>query len=361
MADGPPAPPCSAPWTGCTVHWTGLVFPCCSVCEDFGRPSAHAHRMLLGDLRRRSMAEILDGPAAWRLRRAWAAGDLTRHCCDHCHASRRHTCTPYFVDDRARGWIDRAFDSQLLRKRTGVPPVTRLEVQLDSRCQLRCAFCARDYAPTGTPELRGHGSIDPGLFERLLDEAIGLGGDGAELYTHWSGEPLLHPQRERLFAAVGSRPFFSTTLVTNGLALTPAFVDHLLGQLKPPSVYVSLHAATRATFRRTTGRDRFGRVRSHVERLLRSRGVAGRQEEMLVYVGFTVTDANVDELPRFLDEWRSLFAARDTPPAIHLNGRGEPARNTINVVADGLAPFSEAMERARKIVDRARDNPPDPG
>ncbi len=348
---------CSAPWNGCTVHWTGQVFPCCSVCEDFGQPGGHSHRMLLGDLNRRPLGEILGGAAAWALREAWVRGDLSRHCCDHCHASRVHTCSPYFRDDVVRRYVDRAFErgsGDPRRLRADPFPITRLEVQIDARCQLACGFCKRDYAPTGAPELRRRGSMDPLLFESLLDQVIELGGDGAELYTHWIGEPLLHPQRERIFQLASDRPFFTTTLVTNGVALSAEFVDFLLTLPRPPAVYVSLHAAGREAFARTTGADRFDRVRANVERLVRRRAAAGRQGDLRLFVGYTVAASNVDDLPRFLGDWSAWLGETDEAPSIHLNGRGPMTRNALIVVADGLDPLGAAMGQAFWTVEEAR-------
>ncbi|MDP7112512.1 MAG: radical SAM protein [Myxococcota bacterium] len=348
---------CSAPWSGCTVHWTGQVFPCCSVCGDFGRSGGHSHRMLLGDLNRRGLAEILGGAAAWALRRAWVEGELDRHCCGHCHASRVHTCSPYFRDDVVARYMDRAYerDGEELRRLRDEPfAVSRLEVQIDSRCQLACGFCARDYAPTGAPELRRAGSMDPLLFERLLDEVMDLGGPGAELFTHWIGEPLLHPQRERIFRTASERPFFTTTIVTNGVALSGDLVDFLLGLSRPPAVYVSLHAASREAFLRTTGADRFEHVRANVERLVRRRAAAGRQDDLRLFVGYTVADTNIDDLPGFLEDWTALLGDLDEAPSIHLNGRGPMNRNVLIVVADGLDPFGDAMRRAFWTVEEAR-------
>lgn len=350
-------PQCSAPWSGCTVHWTGQVFPCCSVCEDFGSPAPHAHRMLLGDLTHRSLADILGGAAAWALRRAWVEGDLSRHCCDHCHAARIHTCSPYFRDDVVTRYVDRSFDRSTdppRRVRSEPFPVTRLEVQIDSRCQLACGFCKRDYAPTGAPALRRHGSMDPRLFERVLDEVMDLGGDGAELFTHWTGEPLLHPDRERIYRAASDRPFFTTTLVTNGVALTGDFVEFLLGLPRPPAIYVSLHAASREAFLRTTGADLFDRVQAQIEHLIRRRGEAGREGDLRILVGYTVAPTNIDDLPGFIETWTRLFGERDQAPAIHLNGRGPMRRNVLIVVADGLDPLGHAMRRAFWTVEEAR-------
>jgi len=312
--------------------------------------------MLLGDLTRRPLADILGGAAAWALRQAWVDGDPSRHCCDHCHAARIHTCSPYFRDDVVTRYVDRSFErgeGAARRVRTEPFPVTRLEVQIDSRCQLACGFCKRDYAPTGAPDLRRHGSMDPLLFERLLDQVIALGGEGAELYTHWTGEPLLHPQRERIYRAISDRPFFTATLVTNGVALTDEFVDFLVQLPRPPAVYVSLHAATREAFRRTTGADRFERVQRQVETLIRRRTEAGREGDLRILVGYTAAPTNVDDLPRFLESWSRVFCERDQPPAIHLNGRGPMRRNVLIVVADGLDPLGDAMRRAFWTVEEA--------
>ncbi len=348
---------CSAPWNGCTVHWSGLVFPCCSICEDHDAADSHSGNMVLGDLRKDSLVDILNGEAAWNLRRAWVEGDLSRTCCAHCHVTRQHTCNPYFRTDAFAKYIDRTYRTEggkLVQQRFEPFPLDRLEVQINSSCQLRCTFCSLDYTPTGDPDLKGHGHIDVDLFERLLDEAIALGGDGAELYTHWSGEPLVHPHKERIYEIVGGRPFFAATIVTNGVLLDEPFIDHLLSLPRPPMVYVSMHAATREGYEATTGRDLYPRIQQNVAMLLEKRRAAGREDEMVVFIGYTVVEQNVGELERFIADWRGIFTELDQPPTVQLNGRGRPSRNTLIIVADGVDPFSDAMRRGFWIIEDAR-------
>jgi len=348
---------CSAPWNGCTVHWSGKVFPCCSICEDHDSAESHSGAMVLGDLNTTSLVDILNGEAAWNLRRAWVEGDLSRTCCSHCHVARQHTCSPYFRTDAFARYIEKTFewrDGTLHQLRHEPFPLSRLEVQINSSCQLRCTFCSLDYTPTGAPDMRGHGHIDTDLFERLLDETIALGGDGAELYTHWSGEPLVHPDKERIYEIVGQRPFFAATIVTNGVLLTEPFVDHLLDQPRPPMVYVSMHAATREGYEATTGRDLYPRIKDNLATLLRRRQEAGKAEQMVVFVGYTVVEQNVDELPAFIAEWRQIFTELDQPPTVQLNGRGRSSRNTLIIVADGVDPYSDAMRRGFWMLEEAR-------
>jgi sulfatase maturation enzyme AslB (radical SAM superfamily) len=350
---------CSAPWNGCVVHHTGLVFPCCHICEDHASEYSHSRNMILGDLNHDSLHDILNGEAAWRLRRAWVEGDLTGTCCHHCHMTFKHACSPYFRTDAFVNFIARTYrfsGGKLHQERFEPFPLERLEIQTNSTCQLRCTFCRDDYAPTGAPELLVPGHMDVDLFERILDEAIELGGSGADLYTHWYGEPLVHPHKERIYEITGHRPFFATCIVTNGVLLDPPFVDHLLSLPCPPGVYVSLHATTREAYEATTGSDRYPRIRRNVANLLESRRRAGRENDMNIYIGVTVVEQNVHELEGFIHEWRGIFTELDQAPAIHFNGRGRPSRNTLIVVTDGEDPYSDAMRRGFWIIENAQSD-----
>ncbi len=89
------------------------------------------------------------------------------------------------------------------------PPPARLDVEVTTRCQLRCAHCARTLCSERSPPV----DMDPALFERLLDEAE----FAEEVVFVGLGEPLLHPELERLVStskAYGLR----SKVVTNGLA-----------------------------------------------------------------------------------------------------------------------------------------------
>lgn len=90
-----------------------------------------------------------------------------------------------------------------------VPPPARLDVEVTRRCQLRCVHCAR----TRCGEVPAPVDMSPALFERILDEAEFAG----EVVFVGLGEPLLHPELDRLVRIAAARGL-RLKVVTNGLA-----------------------------------------------------------------------------------------------------------------------------------------------
>lgn len=98
---------------------------------------------------------------------------------------------------------------------TRVPPPQRLNVEVTTRCQLRCRYCAREMK--GPPV-----DIPPEDFLRILD----LVPSAATVTLVGLGDPLLHPDVARLVRMAvedGRR----VQLVTNAMALTPEVSESL--------------------------------------------------------------------------------------------------------------------------------------
>jgi radical SAM protein with 4Fe4S-binding SPASM domain len=104
-----------------------------------------------------------------------------------------------------------------------------MQVELTSYCNLRCPVC-----PAGAGTLtRAPQAMEPRLFERLMEEA------GPYLLTLalWAwGEPLLHPQLERMLAVTRRYPVV-TLLSTNGQNLNQDRVQEAL-QNEPPGYLI---------------------------------------------------------------------------------------------------------------------------
>lgn len=101
---------------------------------------------------------------------------------------------------------------------TEAPPPARLDVEVTTRCQLSCAHCAR----TLNADRSGPVDMAPDLLERLLHEAEFAG----EVVFVGLGEPLLHPELERLVGMAASQGL-RTKVVTNGLAADSGRLERL--------------------------------------------------------------------------------------------------------------------------------------
>lgn len=89
--------PCFYPWHSVSVTWEGRVVPCCRDYND---------SLVLGDLRRQTLAEVWNGPRMQRLRAEFAAGRLRAALCRTCREPSLEIGLPGGVYPVAR-WIRR--------------------------------------------------------------------------------------------------------------------------------------------------------------------------------------------------------------------------------------------------------------
>ena len=98
------------------------------------------------------------------------------------------------------------------------PPPARLDIEITSKCQLTCRYCARSLYTISNNE---H-SMNQELFLHTLDECSTC----KEIIFVGLGEPLLHPKCTTFIHAAYERGI-RTWLVTNGLLAGPAIIDEL--------------------------------------------------------------------------------------------------------------------------------------
>jgi MoaA/NifB/PqqE/SkfB family radical SAM enzyme len=173
-----------------------------------------------------------------------------------------------------------------------VPPLPRrLQLEVTSACNLRCAMCLVRYRP---PVNKLAGALDVGLFRRLLDDLPDL----ADLTLQGLGEPLLHPRlvdmvreaRER-----GIRVGFNSnaTLLSRAMAerLVRAGLDWL---------HVSLDGASPATYESIREGARLPAVLRNLADLVAVRRALGRANPQIRVV-FVAMRRNVAELPALVE------------------------------------------------------------
>ncbi len=90
-----------------------------------------------------------------------------------------------------------------------------VQLVVTRRCNLSCGYCS-EYDDVSSP-------VDVTLLERRIDHAAGL---GTLVLTLTGGEPLLHPQLDRLVARVASHGMVCT-MISNGYPLTREWIRRL--------------------------------------------------------------------------------------------------------------------------------------
>ena len=205
-------------------------------------------------------------------------------------------------------------------------PGSYLVVETTNRCSLACVHCS--VSERGHPHHSRTGFLSLALAEALFADLVAVGARFDTLLPFWLGEPLIHPEfgalyRAGLRAAVEGRVFGKVEVHTNATHLGEDRIRVALNAAPVPQVWhLSLDAATRPTYTRIKGMDRFVDVETNVEAFLEAKARRGARWPRPVFQ-FIVSDRNVEEIGAFRARWeracreRGLTvrsAAQEVPP-----------------------------------------------
>jgi MoaA/NifB/PqqE/SkfB family radical SAM enzyme len=204
-----------------------------------------------------------------------------------------------------------------------------LYLETTNRCDSKCQTCIRTFQTLEPPadltleRVRAIVAQFP-----VLDRVV----------LHGIGEPLLNPQIFDIVAYLKTR-VASVLFNSDAISLTAPRAVRLV-ESGLDEYRVSMDAATRATYRRLRGVDRFERVTANVARLI------GLQRELArttprVSLWFTATRANVDELPGFVQLAADLGVGEVYVQRLVFNGLG------LATEANALQGRLRAQERER--------------
>ena len=209
-----------------------------------------------------------------------------------------------------------------------VPTLPRsLYLEVTNRCDSACQTCLRTFRTLEPPA-----DLDLGRVRALVAGLPALD----RVVLHGIGEPLLNRDLFDIVAflkARGARVLFNSDAIGLTEPRAVRLIESGLDELR-----VSMDAATRATYRRVRGVDRFDRVVENVHRLValeRERGGAPPR----VSLWFTASRANLEELPDFVG-----LAARVGAPEVHVQ----------RLVWNGLGLATRANSLHRALVERER-------
>lgn len=216
-------------------------------------------------------------------------------------------------------------------------PFEAFQVEVTSRCCLRCRMCPRSALADRWPEIDLPWEAFEGIaraFPRV--QHVHLQG--------W-GEPLLHP---RLFDMVGLAKSAGCRvgLTTNGMGLDREARQRLL-DLNLDLLSVSIAGATREIHEGIRVTSNFPLILENVRELLRSRAER-KSRGPKVELSYLMTRTNLAELPRAVELAGALGV--DELYAINLDYLAAPAHDHLRVF--GRSPEREGLIR---IVEEARE------
>lgn len=245
-------------------------------------------------------------------------------------------------------------------------------VEMTDACDLSCVMC--DQSLRALPHGSRRGAIDPALWRRIIDALAADGVRLSGLAPHWLGESMIHPEfpamiRHAFAQNAHNRIFGFFSMNTNGLALRGDHAEAILeaaarSDQDPGTfrqIFVSVDAATDATFTKVKGRPGLPEVERNVEAFIAAQAARGLAFPRLI-VKLIVMPENRAEARAFLDRWTAIFTRHGRPFQVNYDFVPAFERNVIffDKLVGGDPRGSEALHRAA-VEELGLVDPASPG
>jgi len=153
-------------------------------------------------------------------------------------------------------------------RNTIVPPPPAVKIELTSRCDLKCFFCAT------SQKLRKAGDMDFSLLRRILKELKNSG--VKEIGFFYLGESLLYPRLGDAIRLAKKIGFEYVFLTTNGRLLNEGKACEIISA-GLDSLKFSFNSGNREQYKETTGIDAFNQVITNIQNTYRIRNEVFRK------------------------------------------------------------------------------------
>jgi radical SAM enzyme (rSAM/lipoprotein system) len=213
------------------------------------------------------------------------------------------------VESRFRSVARRALHPVYRRLETTVHPLRYLFLEITQRCNLHCRHCGSDCGKR--PMLD---ELSTGEWLGFIDDLAGRVEPRRVFLVITGGEPLCHPDLDRILARIRDRGF-PYGIVTNGQALDAAAVSRLV-DLRVTSVTVSLDGTEES-------HEWLRRVKGSYRRALNGIALLARAPVRFLDVVTCVSPRNLDELPDVLAVLRNAGVTRWRLFSIFPKGRAK--------------------------------------
>lgn len=175
-----------------------------------------------------------------------------------------------------------------------------IDIESTSACNLRCTMCARNFMDE---EKGGEiGSMKWDLFKKIIDEASKHGLPSIKL--NYRGEPLLHPDLEKMVKYAKKAGIIEVQFNTNGLLLNEDRAKALI-EAGLDRIIFSFDGATKETYEKIRTGSNFEVVVGNIKNLVRIRDSMGLQRPC-VRVQMVNMEENEHELGMFKDLWKPV-------------------------------------------------------
>lgn len=232
-------------------------------------------------------------------------------------------------------------------------PFLALQIQITSRCNLRCPLCTKNAFASQWVD----GDMDMATYHAVAEAFPYL----RQVYIDAWGEPLLHPGIWEM-ADLARSAGCSVGITTNGTLIDGEVARRLVRGVDV--VGISIDGATAATYEKIRRGARFEEVVENVRLLNAARKAHGSGRLPLLSLLFLKNSQNIHELPAMLDLASELGA--DEVIASNLTYVAKPEFESWKAFTlqapspEHLALIDQARERAKALGLNLRIYPPGP-
>jgi MoaA/NifB/PqqE/SkfB family radical SAM enzyme len=225
---------------------------------------------------------------------------------------------------------------------TAERPFLAFQIQITSRCNLRCPICTRNVFSSEWID----GDMDMGTYRALSRAFPSL----KQVYIDAWGEPLLHPHFWEMAAIAREAGCFVGT-TTNGTLINREVARRLAEGLEV--VGISIDGATAGTYESIRRGAKFDQVVQGVRALVAAKRELRSDGYPLVSLLFLKNRRNIHELPDLVDLAAELGA--DEVIASNLTYVAKPEYEALRVYSlQGASPeYLAILDQARKRARRS--------
>lgn len=176
-------------------------------------------------------------------------------------------------------------------------PIT-LTLELVNRCNLKCVMCWTDNHSMSL------GTLSVSDIDNLLREASDAGSPISAVIIGLGAEPILHRDVKEIVSVCLNRGVMDIFFGTNGVLLDEEMALFLIDS-GVSRLEVSLDAATRETYKRIRGKDKYEQVERNIRNFISLRNSLNK-DLPIVRLAFVVQDLNLHERALFLEKWSDV-------------------------------------------------------
>ncbi len=186
--------------------------------------------------------------------------------------------------------------SYFLRNEKSFAQPTIFQLESTNHCPMTCIMCPRTKHMT-----RELGFIDVDLYMKIVNELGGYVNKTGYLRLHHFGDPLVHPQIDKLISYVGKKGL-KVSISVNPILLSDKIINKILDS-GLDQIQISLDGVDDESYRKIRGRAANYRLaEDNIKNLIKARSER-QSKNPKILVGMVLMDATETLIKRFKYKW----------------------------------------------------------